>query len=96
MAESQAGAVVEREAVIRNKEGLHFRPIMQLVDAVSRYQAKVTLHCEDRQADARSPMELLMLVATQGCRLRLCAVGEDAEPALKALAALIESGFNEA
>jgi phosphotransferase system HPr (HPr) family protein len=85
----------QREVVIPNKEGLHFRPIMQLVDLAQRYKAQIKVRCQDREADGRSPMELLMLVATQGATVTLVADGEDAEPALDALAALITSGFGE-
>ncbi len=87
--------VHEREAVIRNREGLHFRPIMRVVDTASRFLSRVTLQVEDRKADARSPMELLMLVATCGTRLRIMAEGDDAEQALGALVGLIEDGFGE-
>ena len=86
---------VEREAVIPNKEGLHFRPIMQFVDTAQRFAAQVTVHCEGREADGRSPMELLMLVATHGAKVRLVADGHDAEEARGALSMLIESGFGE-
>jgi len=86
---------MERETVIQNKEGLHFRPIMQFVDVASRFSAQVTVHCEDRDADACSPMELLMLMATQGTRVKVVADGTDAESALDALVGLIETGFNE-
>lgn len=85
----------ERELTIKNKEGLHFRPIMQFVDLAQKYQSRVSVHCEGREADGRSPMELLMLVATQGLTVRLIAEGEDAEQALEALANLVESGFGE-
>lgn len=81
--------------IIPNKEGLHFRPIMQFVDVAQRYASGVTVHCEDRQADGRSPMEMLMLVATQGSTVRLVAEGEDAEQLVTALAGLVESGFGE-
>jgi len=86
---------LERQTVIRNKEGLHFRPIMQLVDVASRFCSRITVRCEERDADARSPMELLMLVATQGTKLKLVADGADAAEALDALVALVDSGFNE-
>jgi phosphocarrier protein len=85
----------ERELVIRNREGLHFRPIMQLVDAAQRYSASATVHCDGRQADVRSPMELLMLVATHGARVKLVADGDDADKLLETLAGLIDSGFGE-
>ena len=85
----------ERETMIRNKEGLHFRPIMQFVDIASRFSSRISVHCEDRAADGCSPMELLMLMATQGTVLKVVAEGADAEDALGALVALVESGFNE-
>ena len=87
--------VQERDTVIPNKEGLHFRPIMQFVDIASRYSAKVRVHCEDREADGCSPMELLMLMATQGTKIKVVAEGADAAAALDSLVALIDAGFNE-
>ena len=90
-----AHVAVERETVIPNKEGLHFRPIMQFVDIAQRYQAGVTVHCADRAADGRSPMEMLMLVATQGSKVRVVADGADAEQLLDELIRLVESGFGE-
>jgi len=85
----------EREVVIANQEGLHFRPIMQFVDTAQRFTAQVTVHCGDRRADGRSPMEMLMLVATYGSTVRVVTEGADAEEALAALVRLIESGFGE-
>lgn len=84
-----------REVIIRNREGLHFRPIMQLVDMAGRFQARLTVRHGERQADGRSPMDLLMLTATHGACLKLEAEGDDAEQALDALAKLIDSGFGE-
>jgi phosphotransferase system HPr (HPr) family protein len=86
---------VEREVIIPNKEGLHFRPIMQFVDLAQRFAAGVTVHCAERAADGRSPMEMLMLVATQGAKVRVVADGPDAEQLVTALAGLVESGFGE-
>lgn len=68
---------------------------MRLVDTTSKFLARVTLHVEDRQADARSPMELLMLVATCGTKMRIVAEGDDAEQAVAALVSLIDEGFGE-
>jgi phosphocarrier protein HPr len=84
-----------RDLVIPNKEGLHFRPIMQFVDVAQKYKAGVTVHCNERAADGRSPMEMLMLVATQGSKVRITADGNDAEQLVAELARLVESGFGE-
>lgn len=95
MQDAESPVMLERETVIPNKEGLHFRPIMQFVDAASRFSARVKVHCEDRDADGCSPMELLMLMATQGTKIKLVAIGADAADALDTLIGLIEAGFNE-
>lgn len=68
---------------------------MQIVDLLSAYGATVTVRVEDRAANARSPLELLMLMATQGTRIHCAADGDDAPAALDALVKLIETGFNE-
>ncbi|MBK9128149.1 MAG: HPr family phosphocarrier protein [Phycisphaerales bacterium] len=86
---------IEREVVIPNKEGLHFRPIMQFVDLAQRYQAGLSVHCDDRSADGRSPMEMLMLVAIQGSKVRVVADGADAQELVDAIVRLVESGFGE-
>jgi phosphocarrier protein len=95
MQDAETPVALERETVIRNREGLHFRPIMQFVDLASRFCANVRVQCEERDADARSPMELLMLVATQGTKIKVVAAGTDAQEAVDALVGLIESGFKE-
>ncbi len=86
---------IERTAVVCNEQGLHFRPIMRLVDTASRFESQITVRVEDRQADARSPMALLMLVATKGTQLRFVGEGADAEQALDAIVRLVDSGFDE-
>ena len=91
----EAPVSLEKETVIRNKEGLHFRPIMQFVDVATRFCAQVKVYCDDRKADASSPMELLMLMATRGTKIKVVADGADAAEALDALVALIDSGFDE-
>lgn len=86
---------IEREVIVINRDGLHFRPIMQFVDTRGRFNAQVTVHHDGRSADGASPMDLLTLVATCGSKLKLVAEGEDAQDAIEALARLFETGFGE-
>lgn len=95
MSETNDGKHYELEVVVTNKEGLHFRPIMQFVDQAVRFSSRIRVHCAERQADGRSPMELLMLVAIAESRLRIVADGADAVDAAQSLAKLVESGFGE-
>lgn len=68
---------------------------MRLVDCAGQFQAKITVRCEERVADGRSPMELLMLMATCGKSITISAEGDDAGKALDALTSLVESSFGE-
>ena len=45
--------------------------------------------------DGKSILGILLLAASHGTRLTLAAEGEDAQPAVDALSALIEAGFGE-
>jgi len=68
---------------------------MRFVDLASQFQAQVTVQRGKRSVDGKSPMEMMLLEASQGTELTLIAKGEDAEKATEALAALIARGFDE-
>jgi phosphocarrier protein HPr len=88
-------AYQEREVVISNVQGLHARPVMRFVDLASQYQSKIRVKKDDMDVDGKSPMEMMILGATCGTKLVLCADGDDALAALEALARLIDEKFQE-
>ncbi len=90
-------AVTEaRQSVtIVNRKGLHARASAKLSKLASEYQSKVVASHEGQEADARSIMDLLMLVAAQGCEVEPPANGPDAAEAVTAIASLIADGFGE-
>lgn len=85
-----AGQNFEIEVEIKNAQGLHMRPAMQFVDVASRYGASITVSNGDTDVDAKSIMQMTMLAATCGTRLKVKAEGEDAEKALEELKELVE------
>jgi phosphocarrier protein HPr len=87
--------VVEREVIIMNRQGLHARPVMQFVDTASRFASEVKVEKNNTVVDGKSPMEMMLLEATKGTRLKVKACGEDAAQAVQALAELVERGFGE-
>ncbi|MGB8329484.1 MAG: HPr family phosphocarrier protein [Polyangiales bacterium] len=50
---------------------------------------------DDRIADAKSIMGVLLLCGQKGAKLTLRAMGTDADEALAALCALVSGGFGE-
>jgi len=83
------------EVTIVNQLGLHARAATKLAQLCQQFQAKIELVQEDKTADASSVLALLMLASSKGKTLQVCADGEDAQQALRAVADLIKNGFDE-
>lgn len=85
----------EIEIEIRNPEGLHMRPAMQFVDLANSFESSITVRHQDVTADAKSIMQMTMLAATCGTRLKVRADGPDADCAIKALRKLVDNNFSD-
>lgn len=83
------------EAVIINPTGLHARPATELVTVAKRYQANVRVRYGDSVSDGKSLVSILQLGAGNGVTVKVSAEGVDADEALAALKAAIESGLGE-
>jgi len=82
--------VCEAEIEIKNAEGLHMRPAMQFVDLANQFKANLTVSNGQISVDGKSIMQMTMLAATTGTKLKLRAEGPDAEEAIQALRRLVE------
>lgn len=85
----------EIEVTISNAQGLHARPVMRFVDLAMGFQSAIRVRKDSQEVDGKSPMEMMLLEATQGTVLRLVADGEDAREAVAALAGLVKAKFKE-
>lgn len=93
---SSVPAGTHEDAVVRtvtliNADGLHARPAADFVRLASTFSAQVTVNGED----ATSLLGIMGLGLTVGREVEISATGADAQEAVSALAALIESGFGE-
>ena len=86
---------VESAVKIRNRLGMHARAAVKFVQVANRFQAEVRVIKDDTEANGKSIMGLLTLVAAHGVSITLVCEGDDAETALAALVELIGSGFGE-
>ena len=80
----------EAAVEIKNADGLHMRPAMQFVDIASRFDCDVTVSNDENTVDGKSIMQMSMLAATCGTKLKIRAEGADAEEAINALRELVE------
>ena len=83
--------IYEAEVEIKNADGLHMRPAMQFVDISNRFDSKITVANGKTTVDGKSIMQMSMLAATCGTKLKIRAEGADAEQAVIALQELVEN-----
>lgn len=88
-------SVLEGTVEVSNRLGLHLRAATKLAETARRFQSKVTIVGKDGQADARSVINLMMLGAAIGARLKVRAEGPDARAALDAIQRLFQDRFGE-
>ncbi len=83
------------DVLIRNEKGLHARASAKFVKCAETFQSEITVTKDGQGVGGTSIMGLLMLAASCGTTINLVVRGPDADAALAALVALIESGFGE-
>jgi phosphocarrier protein len=87
--------VIEREATIVNRDGLHARPAARIVRLASSFNSEVELAKDGVGVNGKSIMGVMMLAAECGSSIIIRADGPDAAQAVEALAKLVASGFGE-
>jgi len=84
-----------RTVTVCNERGLHARAAARFVTLAETLPAEIEVVRGDTTVPGRSIMGLMMLGAGPGTPLEIVTWGEGAEPALAALCALVEAGFEE-
>ena len=85
----------ERTLIITNKLGLHARAATKLAQLCQKFNAKVTVALNDKEADANSVMALMLLAGSQGKEVCVRTKGDDAEEALNEICQLFTDKFEE-
>ena len=91
-------ATASKDIIVSNKLGLHARPAMQFVDVANGFASEIKVlkfGDEPGEADGKSVMQMIILAATEGTKMRIDAEGEDAQEAVNKLARLFEDKFGE-
>jgi phosphocarrier protein len=88
-------ATVRRTVTVCNQRGLHARAAARFAKLAETFDAQVTVGCHGHSVSATSIMGLMMLAAGVGTEIEIAGGGPQAEPAVAALAALVEARFEE-
>ena len=95
MADTESSAEQTRDVTIRNRLGMHARAAVKFVQTANRYRCEVKVVKDGQEANGKSIMGLLTLVAAHGVTMSIVCAGDDAASAADALAALVDTGFGE-
>ena len=80
---------------VQHKVGLHARPAALLVQTANQFDCDIRVTHGDREANARSILNVLTLGAEQGAEITIRAQGADADQALATLETLVRNNFGE-
>lgn len=86
--------MIEKEAVVRNHQGIHCRPSAVIVKAAEAYSGKILVRAANGEADCRSIMGLLCLGLEEGAEVVISATGPDEESMADQLTGLFETHFD--
>ena len=87
--------MLQQDAQIINKLGLHARASAKLTQLASQYPCEVWLSRNGRRVNAKSIMGVMMLAAAKGTTIAIETTGEKEQEAMTAITALIEDYFGE-
>ena len=87
--------MVQEKVLVSNIKGLHLRAAAEVVKVAADFKCKIWLLKDGVQADARSIMGIITLVAPMGSEVIVKADGVDEEDAVRAIIALFNAKFNE-
>ena len=80
----------EQDCEVQIDEGLHMRPAMQFVECAGHYESEVLIDINGNTVNGKSIMQLTMLAAGKGTKLKIITEGPDAQEALSALVNIVE------
>lgn len=87
--------MVSKKLTVTNAQGFHMRPATTFANAMSKYEAKITIRTGKMEVDGKSVMNLIAACIKFGAEIEIVCAGENEEGALAEAISLIESGFGE-
>lgn len=86
---------LNKTLLITNKLGLHARAATKLAQLSQKFDAKVIIELDNKQADASSIMGLMLLAGGQGKTVTIHTEGCEAQQALDNVCQLFSDKFDE-
>jgi len=83
----------ERQFTVFGETGLHSRPADLFVRTAKLFTSSISVRKEEKTADAKNIIKVILLNVMKGQRVTIAADGPDEDAALDSLKRLMESDF---
>lgn len=87
--------MITKTLILQNKLGLHARASNKLLDITTQFSSAITIEFNNKQADGKSIMSVLLLAAPVGSELTFTAEGSDEIAMIDAISSIINDRFGE-
>jgi len=87
--------MISREFTIKNKMGLHMRPVQGFVTDMAKFQSDITIRFNDKVINGKSIMMIMAACIKCGAKITVECSGADEEAMMAKVTELVESGFGE-
>ena len=87
--------MIAKNLQVLNKLGLHARAAAKVVFIANKFVSDITLVKDNKQADARSIMKILMLSASKDSVINITVQGSDEIKAMNSIEKLFQNKFDE-
>ena len=84
--------MIKKTVIVKELHGIHARPASQIAVVCRKFESKVTLAKEDKHADGRSVLQMLLLAALQGAQIEVTVEGGDEPAAMNQIVEVFENG----
>jgi phosphocarrier protein len=87
--------MISKDLQVLNKLGLHARAAAKVVFIANKFVSDITLVKDNKEADARSIMKILMLSASKDSIINITIDGNDEIQAMNSIEKLFQNKFDE-
>jgi len=87
--------MIEQTVTLVNRLGLHARAANKLLDTTGRFESKIRINFNGKEADGKSIMSVMLLAAPVGSELSIVTEGKDERESMQAIVDLINNRFEE-
>jgi phosphocarrier protein HPr len=85
---------VSCNVTVKNEKGIHARPSSEIAKEALKYKSTITVYYNNKKADAKDVLQLIMLELFEGTVVKIVADGADEAEALENIKKLFEIKHN--